>query len=58
MYKVDLFQYKSKFNNIFNINPGNQGSPITFYTLYYYFIINAFMYISRHLFNIKLVFQF
>jgi hypothetical protein len=27
---IDLFQYKSQFNNVFNVNPGNQGSPITF----------------------------
>jgi hypothetical protein len=25
MYKVHLFQYKSQFNNVFNVNPGNQG---------------------------------
>jgi hypothetical protein len=30
MYKVHLFQYKSQFNTVFNINPGNQGSPIIF----------------------------
>jgi hypothetical protein len=27
---IDLFQYKSQFNNVFNVNPGNQGSPVTF----------------------------
>jgi hypothetical protein len=31
MYKVHLFQYKSQFNNVFNVNPANQGSPITFF---------------------------
>jgi hypothetical protein len=30
MYKVDLFQYKSQFHYVFNVNPGNQGSPFTF----------------------------
>jgi hypothetical protein len=36
MYKVRLFQYKSQFNNVFNINTKNQGSPIIFfcYTLW------------------------
>jgi hypothetical protein len=28
MYKVHLLQYESKFNNVFNANPGNQGSLI------------------------------
>jgi hypothetical protein len=30
MYKVDLFQYKTQCNYVFNIDPGNQGSPIFF----------------------------
>jgi hypothetical protein len=30
MYKVHLFQYKSQFNNVLNVNPGNQGPPIIF----------------------------
>jgi hypothetical protein len=30
MYKVHLFKHKSQFNNLFNINPGNQGSPIIY----------------------------
>jgi hypothetical protein len=29
--KVHLFQYKSQFNKAFNVNPGNQGSPIIFF---------------------------
>jgi hypothetical protein len=24
-----LFQYKSKFNDVFNVNPGNQSSSVT-----------------------------
>jgi hypothetical protein len=32
MYKVQLFQHKSQFNIVFNVNPGNQGSPINFCT--------------------------
>jgi hypothetical protein len=27
MYKIHLFQYKSQFNTVFKVNPGNQGSP-------------------------------
>jgi hypothetical protein len=30
MYKVHLFQYESQFNTVFNVNPGNQDSPMTF----------------------------
>jgi hypothetical protein len=30
MYKVGLFQYKSQFDYVFNVNAGNQGSPIIF----------------------------
>jgi hypothetical protein len=30
MYKVYLFQYKYKFNTVFNVNPGNTSSPIIF----------------------------
>jgi hypothetical protein len=30
MYKVHLFQYKPQCNTVFNVNHGNQGSPITF----------------------------
>jgi hypothetical protein len=33
MYEVHLFEYKSQFNNIFNVNPGNQGSLIFFFFL-------------------------
>jgi hypothetical protein len=36
MYKVLLFQYKSQFNTVFNINPGNQASPIAFFFFYYF----------------------
>jgi hypothetical protein len=32
MYKVHLFKYKSEFNTVFNVNPGNQSSPITFFS--------------------------
>jgi hypothetical protein len=28
MFKVHLFQYKSQFNTVFNVNPGDQCSPI------------------------------
>jgi hypothetical protein len=31
MYKIDLFQYKSQFHYVFNVNPGNQGSPFFFF---------------------------
>jgi hypothetical protein len=34
MYKVHLFQYESQFNNVLNVNPGNQGSPIIFNDFY------------------------
>jgi hypothetical protein len=34
MYTIDLFQYKSQFHYVFNVSPGNQGSPITFFSLY------------------------
>jgi hypothetical protein len=30
MYEVDLFQYKSQFYYVFNVNPGNRGTPIIF----------------------------
>jgi hypothetical protein len=30
MYKIILFQYKSQFTKVFNVNPGNQGSPNTY----------------------------
>jgi hypothetical protein len=33
MYKAHLFQYKSQCNTVFNVNPGNQGSPITFFKM-------------------------
>jgi hypothetical protein len=32
MYKVHLFHYKTQLHTVFNINSGNQGSPITFYS--------------------------
>jgi hypothetical protein len=35
MYEVHLFQYKSQFNTVFDINPGNQYSQITFIFLYF-----------------------
>jgi hypothetical protein len=28
MYKVHLFQHKSQFNIVFNVNPGHQGFKI------------------------------
>jgi hypothetical protein len=28
MYKVHLFQYKSQFHYVFNVNPWNQSCPI------------------------------
>jgi hypothetical protein len=31
IYKLHLFKYKSQFNTVFDVNPGNQGSPITFF---------------------------
>jgi hypothetical protein len=34
MYKIDLFQYKSQFHYVFEVNPGNQGSP-TFVVHFY-----------------------
>jgi hypothetical protein len=37
MYKVNLFHYKNQFNADFNVNPGNQGSPIIFLLKYYIF---------------------
>jgi hypothetical protein len=33
MYKIDLFQYKSQFHYVFNVNPGNQGSRYLFVAL-------------------------
>jgi hypothetical protein len=30
MYKAPLFQNKSQFNTVFNFNPGNQFSAVTF----------------------------
>jgi hypothetical protein len=30
VYTIDLFQYKSQFNYVFNVGPGNQSSPVTF----------------------------
>jgi hypothetical protein len=47
MYKVHLFQYKSKFNTVFNVNPGTQGSSITYFfneyilIKYSYFILDS-----------------
>jgi hypothetical protein len=35
MYKLNIFQYKFQFNNVFNFNGGNQGSPIIFIISYY-----------------------
>jgi hypothetical protein len=32
MYKEHLFQYKPQFNNVFNVNIGNQGSQSFFYS--------------------------
>jgi hypothetical protein len=31
MYKVHLFQYKSQFNTVFRVIPGNQCSPNIFH---------------------------
>jgi hypothetical protein len=36
MYKVHLFQYKSQFNTVFNINPGNKGLLFYLDVNYYY----------------------
>jgi hypothetical protein len=30
MYKVNLFQYKSQCNAVFNVNPGNEDFSIIF----------------------------
>jgi hypothetical protein len=30
IYKIDLFQYKSQFHYVLNVNPGNQGSRYFF----------------------------
>jgi hypothetical protein len=30
IYKVHLFQYKSQFNTVYNVNPWNHVFPITF----------------------------
>jgi hypothetical protein len=35
MYEVHLFQYKSQFNTVFNVNHGNQVSPTTYFVNYY-----------------------
>jgi hypothetical protein len=45
MYKVHLFQYKSQFNTVFNVNPGNQDSPSPF--LVFNHIIIVLYYLSQ-----------
>jgi hypothetical protein len=39
MYNIHLFQYKPQFNKVFNVNSGNQGSPIIFnFNLYCWYL--------------------
>jgi hypothetical protein len=33
--EIDLFQYKSQFHYVFNVNPGNQGSRFSYCTVYF-----------------------
>jgi hypothetical protein len=53
MYKVHLFQYKSQFNTVFNVTPGNQCSPISFPKMY----IFTFIYILVLIVNVNFYFR-
>jgi hypothetical protein len=50
MYKVDLFQYKSQFHYVFNVNPGNQGFRFflaQFLLLYTYCFISKYTTVTQ-----------
>jgi hypothetical protein len=47
MYKVYLFQYKSQFNSVFNVNPGNQGSSTIFF-IHQYIVGHCWLMIVKY----------
>jgi hypothetical protein len=49
MCKEHLFQYKPKFNTVFNINPGIQGSPMTFIYLFVVGILGHYLSFIQYL---------